>query len=263
MKKHKQMQKYYYLIIISILPILGFSQDVASYSLEQALAYAKIHNYDYINAQTDIEIAEEQLWEYKAMGLPQVDAAISNDNFIDIPVTLMPDFISPSIYAVNQHGFGLTPVAPLPEGTQYFPVQFGTKHNASASVNVNQLLFSGEYIVALKSSKALLGKVERQKVQMEVLLTEQVSKSYFLVLSLSDNIRILDSSLKINTDMLEETKVIFETGFVEDTEVDQLAVLYCYDYSIFLSQEVSERGSFYGNTQRKIFAICSEASGNS
>jgi hypothetical protein len=58
-------------------------------------------------------------------------------------------------------------------------------------------------------------------------------------------------------------KLIDAADFSVDTEVDQLAVLYCYDYSIFLSQEVSERGSFYGNTQRKIFAICSEASGNS
>jgi len=224
-EKYEQMQKYYYLIILSIVPIFGFSQGVEAYSLEQALAYARIHNYDYINAQTDIEIAEEQLWEYTAMGLPQIDAVISNENYIDIPVTLMPDFISPSVYAVNQNGFGLTPVSPLPDETQYFPVQFGTKHNASAAVNVNQLLFSGEYIVALQSSKALLGKVEKQKVQMEVLLTEQVSKSYFLVLSLSDNIKILDSSLKINTDMLEETRVIFQTGFVEDIEVDQLEVI--------------------------------------
>jgi len=219
------MRKYYYLIVISMLPIFGFAQSVETYSLEQALAYAKIHNYDYINAQTDIEIAEKQLWEYTAMGLPQIDAAISNENYIDIPVTLLPDFISPSVYAVNQHGFGLTPIAPLPDEAQYFPVQFGTKHNASAAVNVKQLLFSGEYIVALQSTKALLGKVEKQKVQMEVLLTEQVSKSYFLILSLEDNIKILDSSLKVNDVLLEETRIVFQTGFAEDIEVDQLEVI--------------------------------------
>jgi len=219
------MQKYYYLIIIAIIPILGFAQGVETYSLQQALEYAKIHNYDYINSQTDIQIAEKKVWETTAIGLPHVDAAISNENFIDIPVTLMPDFISPSVYAVNQNGFGLTPIVPLSQEAQFFPVQFGTKYNASASVNVKQLLFSGEYIIGLQASKAYLGQAEKQKVQVEVLLTEQVSKSYFLILSLSDNIKVLDSSLKINTNLLEETKIIFQTGFVEDTEVDQLEVI--------------------------------------
>jgi len=221
------MKNYYYLFVLFIIPILGWSQDDGPhvFSLQEAIDYAKIHNYDYINAQTDIEIAEKKVWETTAIGLPQVDGAISNENYIDIPVTLMPDFISPSVYAVNQNGFGLTPIHPLPEETQFFPVQFGTKHNASASVNVNQLLFSGEYIVGLKASKAFLGQTEKQKVQTEVILVEQVSKSYFLILSLSDNLKILDSSLVVNRQLLEETKAMFQAGFVEDTDVDQLDVI--------------------------------------
>jgi outer membrane protein TolC len=221
------MKNYFYLFVLFIIPILGWSQEdgLHVYSLHEAIDYAKIHNYDYINAQTDIEIAEKKVWETTAIGLPQVDGAISNENYIDIPVTLMPDFISPSVYGVNINNFGLTPTSPLPEEAQFFPVQFGTKHNASASVNVNQLLFSGEYIVGLKASKAFLGQTEKQKVQTEVILVEQVSKSYFLILSLSDNLKILDSSLVVNRQLLEETKAMFQAGFVEDTDVDQLDVI--------------------------------------
>ena len=221
------MKNYFYLFVLFIIPILGWSQEDGRhvYSLQEAIDYAKIHNYDYINAQTDIEIAEKKVWETTAIGLPQVDGAISNENYIDIPVTLMPDFISPSVYGVNINNFGLTPTSPLPEETQFFPVQFGTKHNASASINVNQLLFSGEYIVGLKASKAFLGQTEKQKVQTEVILVEQVSKSYFLILSLSDNLKILDSSLVVNSQLLEETKAMFQAGFVEDTDVDQLDVI--------------------------------------
>jgi len=210
-----------------LIPFLGWPQEEGTkvFSLQEAIDYAKIHNYDYINAQTDIEIAEKQVWETTAIGLPQVDGAISNENYIDIPVTLMPDFISPSVYGVNINGFGLTPVQPLPEDPQYFPVQFGTKHNASASLSVNQLLFSGEYIVGLQASKAWLGQTEKQKVQTEVILVEQVSKSYFLILSLTDNMKILDSSLVVNQQLFEETKAMFEAGFAEDTDVDQLDVI--------------------------------------
>jgi len=219
------MKKYFWFILIIFAPYAGYTQEVSTYSLSEAIAYAKEHNYDYINAQTDIEIAEQQVWESTAMGLPQLDASIKNDNYINIPVTLMPDFISPSVYNVNINDFGLTPHNPLPEDPQYFPVKFGTKHTANASVNVNQLLFSGEYIVALKASKTFLGQTERQKVQTELLLIEQVSKSYFLILSLHDNLKILDSSLVVNEKLFEDTKAMYQVGFAEDTDSDQLEMI--------------------------------------
>lgn len=220
------MKKYYYIFLIAIIPsFLTAQEKVRVFSLNEALEYAKIHNYDYINAQTDIEIAEKKVWESTALGLPQVDGSLSNENYLDIPITLMPDFISPAVYGVNQSGFGLEPIEPLSTETQYFPVQFGTNHNATAGVSVNQLLFSGEYIVALRASKTYLGQTERQKVQTEILLIEQVSKSYFLILSLEENLEILDSSLVLNRSLLDETRATFEAGFVEDTDVDQLEVI--------------------------------------
>lgn len=213
-------------MILAWIPLLGLTQEtIQVFSLNEALEYAKKHNYDYINAQTDIEIAEKRVWESTALGLPQIDASINNDNYIDIPVTLLPDFITPAVYGVNMNGFGLDPINPLPEDQQFFPVQFGTKNNASAGVSVNQLLFSGEYIVGLKASNTYLGQTERQKVQTEVLVVEQVSKSYFLILSLEENMNILDSSLVINRALLEDTRATFEAGFVEDTDVDQLEVI--------------------------------------
>jgi len=220
------MRKHYYIILLAIAPFFGMTQETAKvFSLQEAIEYAMIHNYDYINAQTDIDIAEKKVWESTAMGLPQIDGTISNENYIDIPVTLLPDFISPSVYGVNINGFGLEPITPLPEDPQYFPVSFGTKHNVSAGLSVNQLLFSGEYIVGLKASKTYLGQTEKQKAQTEVILIEQVSKSYYLILSLEENLEILDSSLVINKSLLEETRATFEAGFVEDTDVDQLEVI--------------------------------------
>jgi len=219
------MRKYYYIIILIMIPFLSFTQETTKvFSLNEALEYAKIHNYDYINAQTDIEIAEKRVWESTALGLPQIDGTIKNENYIDIPITMMPDFIAPVVYGINEYGFGLEPIVPLPEG-QLLPVSFGQKYNASAGVNVNQLLFSGEYLVGLRASKTYLGQTERQKVQTEVILIEQVSKSYYLILSLEENLVILDSSLTINKALLEETRATYEAGFVEDTDVDQLEVI--------------------------------------
>lgn len=220
------MKKYIVFLGILIIPFLGFTQETQKvFGLNEAIEYAKLHNYDYLNAQTDVEIAKKQVMESTAIGLPQIDASISNENYIDIPVTLLPDFISPSVYGVNINQFGLTPVEPLPEETQYFPVSFGTKHNATVGVSVSQLLFSGEYLVALRASRTFLGQTEREKVKAEVLLVEQVSKSYWLILSLEENIKVLDSSLIINKSLLEETRALYEAGFAEDTDADQLEVI--------------------------------------
>jgi outer membrane protein TolC len=225
-ENNKTMKKYIAIICMMIMPFWALTQETQNvFSLNQAIEYAKLHNYDYVNAQTDIEIAEKQVWESTALGLPQIDGTISNENYIDIPVTLMPDFISPAVYGVNMNQFGLEPIEPLPDETQYFPVSFGQKHNATAGVSVSQLLFSGEYLVALRASKTFLGQTQREKVRTEVLLVEQVSKSYWLVLSLEDNLKVLDSSYVLNKILLEETRAMYQAGFVEDTDVDQLEVI--------------------------------------
>lgn len=220
------MKRIIYIMSLLVIPFIGIAQEESnSYSLQEAIEFAKEHNYDLINAHTDIEIAEKKVWETTAIGLPQIDGVISNENFIDIPTTLMPDFISPAVYGVNEGAFGLTPINPFPDDPQFFAVTFGTKHNATAGVDVSQLLFSGEYIVGLQASKAFLGQTEKQKVQTEVILVEQVSKSYFLILSLQDNLEILKSSLDLNKILLDETTSMFAAGFLEDTDVDQLDVI--------------------------------------
>lgn len=220
------MKKYIVVGFILCFSVLGFTQETQNvFSLDQAIEYAKKHNYDYVNAQTNVEIAEKQVLENTALGLPQINASISNDNYIDIPVTLLPDFISPSVYGVNINQFGLEPIEPLPEETQYFPVSFGTKNNATAGVSVSQLLFSGEYLVGLRAAKTYKGQTEIERARAEVLLVEQVSKSYWLILSLEENLKVLDSSLTVNQQLLNETKAMYEVGFTEETAVDQLDVI--------------------------------------
>lgn len=221
-----KMKKYIAFLGVFVIPFLGFTQETQNvFSLDEAIEYAKLHNYDYVNAKTDVEIAEKQVLENTALGLPQIDASISNDNYIDIPVTLLPDFISPAVYGVNINQFGLDPIEPLPDETQYFPVSFGTQNNATAGVSVSQLLFSGEYLIGLRAAKTYKGQTEIERARAEVLLVEQVSKSYWLILSLEANLKVLDSSLTVNKKLLNETREMFKVGFVEETDVDQLDVI--------------------------------------
>ncbi|MBN1651300.1 MAG: TolC family protein [Bacteroidales bacterium] len=219
-------------LIIAVFLLLAFrlgaqenrSQSYAL-SIEEAIRYGLENNYNLKNAKTDVEIAKKTVKETTAIGLPQVNATIANTNYIDIPTTLMPDFISPAVYGVNQDNFGLIPLVPLPDEAGVFPVKFGTKYNVNAELSISQLVFSGEYLVALKASKSYLEQSSQAIIKTELELKELISKSYFLVLSLKEQQKILEKTLTANEKLLKETKQMYQNGFAEDTDVAQIEII--------------------------------------
>lgn len=219
-------------LIIAVFLLIAFklgaqenkSQNFA-FSVEEAISYGLENNYNLKNAKTDVEIAKKTVKETTAIGLPQVNALISNTNYIDIPTTLMPDFISPAVYGVNQDNFGLIPIVPLPDEAGVFPVKFGTKYNVNAELSVSQLIFSGEYLIALKASKSFLEQSSQALIKTELELKEQISKSYFLVLSLKEQQQILEKTLSANEKLLNETRQMYQNGFAEDTDVAQIEII--------------------------------------
>lgn len=222
------MNKLFIALLFLIAFQLGAQEKTNTgnaFSVDQAIAYGLENNYSYKNAQTDVEIAKKIVKETTAIGLPQVNASLSNTNYIDIPTTLMPDFISPAVYGVNQDNFGLVPLIPLADEMGTFPVKFGTKFNANADLSISQIVFSGEYLIALKASKTFLEQSAQAVIKTEQGLRELISKSYFAVLSLREQKYILEKSLTVNEKLLAETRQLQANGFVEETDVSQLEIL--------------------------------------
>ena len=61
------------IILITVSGFFGFSQEpAASYTLEEAIAFALQNNYSVINAERDLTDAQKQKWEVIASGLPQI-----------------------------------------------------------------------------------------------------------------------------------------------------------------------------------------------
>ncbi|PKP35179.1 MAG: hypothetical protein CVU00_03470 [Bacteroidetes bacterium HGW-Bacteroidetes-17] len=203
---------------------IAYSQDKSSFSLSEAIEFALKNNHNVKNAQTDVELARQKVRETTAIGLPQVNGKITNTNYINIPTTLMPDFLSPIIHKVNEDDFGLTPINPLGDAT-FFPAQFGTKYNASAELSVAQLIFNGSYLVGLQAAKAYLEQSKVQLAKNNIDTKEQISKAYFLVLTTEQNKIVLDSTLNSLKNMAVETAEIYKQGFVEELNVDQLNLM--------------------------------------
>ncbi len=207
------MNKLKKLITMSLLTILFASakgQDTAStfeFTLKQAQDYAVLNSYQTLAASKDVEKAQKKVWETIAIGLPQVAASGSYTYNIQLPVQLVP-----------AEAFGGQP------GT-FEELVFGTKQSMNASVNVNQLIFDGSYIVGLQASKVYKQIAENDKVKSEVEIKDQVTQAYGGVLVAIKNRDILKENLSNIDKIVADNKALYENGFVSEQDYDQLKLL--------------------------------------
>ncbi len=197
------------LVLISGIFLLSWpsmSQQVIELSLDQARAYAQEHNYNLQNANLDVGTAQQKVKETVATGLPQANASIGYNDNIGLPVQLVPgDFF-------GQPGKDIE-------------VQFGTRYSSSLGASVSQLLFSGSYLVGLQASKAYLEQSEKNLAKTKTEVTKAVSEAYFLVLVSEEALDVIDSTIAITGKLAEQTRILVENGFSEETDYDQLYLL--------------------------------------
>jgi outer membrane protein TolC len=108
---------------------------------------------------------------------------------------------------------------------EFIEIQFGTKHNATWNASLDQLIFSGQYIVGIQASKAYVGLTESTLEKSQIEIKDLIAKSYYPVIILKQNKKIFDSTLVTMEDMLYETDEYYKVGLLEDTDVDQLNLL--------------------------------------
>jgi outer membrane protein TolC len=176
------------------------------YSLTEAVEYALQNNAGIRNSKLDMEIAGKRVWETTATGLPQVSATANYMNNLKLRTTLIP-----------AEFFGGAP------GT-YQAVQFGTQHNADATISANQLLFNGPYIVGLQAAQTYRKLSEQNSVKTENDVKQTLKEAYFLVLLVDESLRTMEANLTNLRKTREETRAMLNAGFLDETDLDQLSV---------------------------------------
>jgi outer membrane protein TolC len=192
------------LVVILLLASGLKAQQIKTFSLKEAIAYAMENNYTLINSEKDMESAKYRVKESTSIGLPQVNGSVSYNDNLQRPVMIIPDFTDP---------------------TKTMELQFGTKYDGTVGASVSQLIFSGEYIVGLQAAKKYLEKTDIDFFKNKVAVKQQVADSYYAALSAEDGLVIVDSTLTITRSLAEETRQVYEAGFAEDIDVDQLDLL--------------------------------------
>ncbi len=189
-------------------------------SLEEAQHFAVTHNAEAVNAQLENNRSEAVVQEFKALGLPQVSGTVDLRRFFDIPTSILPDFISPTVYNVLLDE-SLVENSPSSFGSG-IPAQFGTNYVLDANLQARQLLYSGTYNLGLKSVKKFLEKSKLDLSKKEIDVREQVANAYFAIKIIEENLKLLNDSKTNLNKILFETKALNENGFVEEIEVDRL-----------------------------------------
>lgn len=201
------------------------SQDsLYRFSLKQAIDFALQNQKDVLNAQLDAEISEAQVKEIVGIGLPQLNGSIDVKDFEKIPTQFLPDFISPSVYNIL-FDENVLPRKDLNQ-SGVFPVQFGTRWNATAGLTASQLLFDPTYLLGVKATKTIrelsLKNVKRTRIETAV----NVTKAYYNVLLLQERKKVIASNVERIQKLKEDTKALYDNGFVEKLDLDRVTVLY-------------------------------------
>jgi outer membrane protein TolC len=188
------------LILNIVVSAFGQKDSTMNLSLKQAREYAFEHNYDLINAKLDIYKAKKKVWETTAIGLPQVNTEFSHNYSIKI-----------GSQVIEANG-------------QTSTFKFGKTNSTKIDLTVSQLIFSGDYIVGLRTSKIYKSLSETQKNKTRSDIIQNINDAYYSVLVAKENIGILNNSIDNTKKLLSETELMVKAGVADDISYDQLQV---------------------------------------
>lgn len=211
---NKDLKKYWFitasLMLSSGTIILAQEKQVSTYSfsLQQSIDYAFQNQASVLNSALDREIAQKKINELIGIGLPQISSEFYAQKFLEIPTTFVPgEFFDE-------------------EAGTFVPVQFGQSYTAAASATATQLIFDGTYLVGLQASKTYAELAQKNYQQAKIEAAALVSKNYYSVLVIEERLKLTNVNVGRLKKLRDDTKALFENGFVEKVDLDRIDVNY-------------------------------------
>ena len=198
-----KIKKLFFFIIF--IGIFANAQNFPnSLTLDEAIEYGINNNFSVKNANREIEKAQKDRWSTIAIGLPQIYAEVNYQNFLEMPVSLVP-----AQFFGGQSG-------------EFAEISFGTKQKIVGSVRMDQIIFDGSYIVGLEASKIFL-KISENIYEKTTLETKKIIvNNYAAALLAGENVKLLNKNKKNLEENVSEIHQLFKNGFVEEESVEQI-----------------------------------------
>ena len=193
-----------FIIFLLFATSLNAQENKYSFTLQEAVDFATDNNRAIQNAERDVKIAAQTKRETTATGLPQINANIGYNNWLEQQVSLIPAGV-----------FGGVP-------GQFSEVTFGTTQTMNGSINIRQKLFDGSYLVALQAAKVYLEISKNAKEKTTNEIRKVVAYSYGNVLLAEANLEIVDSNIALLEKNVWELSKVYDNGLVEEESLQQL-----------------------------------------
>ncbi len=200
-----------------LLCLLGFAWLTPGYaqteptqtkfSLEEAQEYALKNGYSVLDKRLEYEKARKTITETASRGLPQITASGRYTYTPQIPAQAVPDGTFSA-----------------PDG-QPDLIQFGIPHQTVGTLSANQLIFDGSYFVALQATRVFKDIANLDITKSEIDIKTSVANAYYGVLVTRKAKKLAKENLTVIDENLREISALYESGFVEEQDVDQLELL--------------------------------------
>lgn len=193
------------LLLLCMVLAQANAQTVHKLSLKSTLQKALENNQQLKAEQLGRKATNYQVKEVISQGLPQIKAFGSFDNNLILPTQFLPGELA------GQPG-GLV------------PVQFGTRYNTTAGIEVQQLLFSQSFIAGVKAAKKAKALTELQIRQKEEEILYNTASIYYGVQVLNQQKQILLGNLAQLDTLIATTELQYKNGVAKKVDVTRLKV---------------------------------------
>jgi outer membrane protein len=216
-------------VILAVLLMCSqlYAQRTLELTAKQAVDTALKNVTALRNLHLDRKIQEAMNREITGRAYPQVNGTASLQHFFSVPVTALPDFISPAVYDVlekNNVKDGSGNVINAPGSYAVFPAQFGVPWTASAGFAFEQLIFQSDVFVGLKARRASLEYADFNISIMEDSVKSNVYRSYYAVLILQKQLGYVNESIVRLEKLYHDQNEMFKNGFAERLDLDKTEV---------------------------------------
>ena len=198
-----------YIVLVLIVPVLGFAQEVRQVSLQDAVNYALENQSDAKKAKLQVENSEYLIQEARAGALPNISANGS--------ITYNPILQETAI-----------PASSFPGGEQspdpFIVLAMGQKWNAVGGVSLTQNIFDQTVFTGLKAARTT-----REFYQINAQLTEEqvierVATAYYNVFVQKEQLETIDSSYVNVSKSRDIIKSLFDNGLAREIDLDRVNV---------------------------------------
>ncbi len=187
--------------VLAVTTVSAWSQQ--AFSLEDARKYAVQNNHNARLALKEYEISKAQYNQALGYGLPQINGSVGYNFNVQPQVFLLPDFQNP--------GSG-----------QFVQLEATPPSTMTMQVNGSMTLLDGSYILGVMAGKTFKELSLEQKAKTDLEVKEGVTRAYYQVLILRQNISVLEGALANLERVLIETQAYVKEGFRENLDGEQV-----------------------------------------